>query len=201
MKYITILLFFALLNTACNNQQQKTNTVDAAVQNETNKASVSNETLVAAYKNIDALEQLFGNENYLLVNEKDSNYLYFTRLGKNNFFTHSYKLHNGDSTQLSIDTIQVNQQGKVQWNWQGKKLTLQECSNTKALWQNDTAAGGDKVDFFKNTANQLSISFNNKQLPLTKTLPISLFLVRAKYDYQHHTHYAFDTTNFSKKHQ
>ncbi|MFY7965089.1 MAG: hypothetical protein ACOVO1_09350 [Chitinophagaceae bacterium] len=200
MKYFIIITLLVAVNVACNNEQQKVNTVDTMLQSEADKPTVTNETLIAAYRNIDALEQLFGNENYLLVNGNDSNYLYFTRLGKNSFFTHSYKLKNGDSTQLQIDTIQVNKQGKVQWNWQDKKLTLQDCNNIKALWQNDTAAGGDKVDFLKNTANQLSISFNNKQLPLTKTLPISLFLVRSKYDYQHHTHYAFDTTNFSKKH-
>jgi hypothetical protein len=200
MKYFNIIILLALINAACNNEKQKINTIDSVAQKRTDTPTISNETLVAAYKNIDALEQLFGNENYLMVNGKDSSYLYFTRLSKNNFYTHNYKLLDGDSNQLSLDTIQVNQQGKVQWNWQGKKLLLQDCNSIKASWQNDIAIGEDKVNFIKNNPNQLSLSFSNKQISLTKTLAISLFLVRTKYDYQHHTHFAFDTTNFSNKH-
>ena len=201
MKQIFFFLFLVttVLLIACNSNETTNSNIVETAANNNNNVFVSNETFVAAYKNLDALEQLFGNENYLMVNGNDSSYVYFTRLGRNNFFTHSYKLIKGDSTKLSIDTIQVNKEGKVQWNWQGKKLILQECSNSKALWQNDAEAGVDKVDFIKNNGRRLNLSINNKQIPLTKTLPISLFFVRTKYDYQHKTNLAFDTTNFSKK--
>ena len=201
MKQTSFFLFLVttVLLIACNsNETTKLNTIDTAA-NSNDNAIVNNETLVAAYKNLDALEQLFGNENYLMVNGNDSSYVYFTRLGRNNFFTHSYKLIGGDSTKLSIDTIQVNKQGKVQWNWQGKKLILQECNDTKALWQNEIIANA-KVDFIKTGEKRLSLTINNKQIIFAKTLPISLFFTRAKYDYEHHTNFAFDTTNFTKKH-
>ena len=201
MKQTSFFLFLVttVLLIACNsNETTKLNTIDTAA-NSNDNAIVNNETLVAAYKNLDALEQLFGNENYLMVNGNDSSYVYFTRLGRNNFFTHSYKLIGCDSTKLSIDTIQVNKEGKVQWNWHSKKLLLQECNDTKAFWQN-TIVANDKVDFTKINGKRFNFSINNKQIPLTKTLPISLFFVRTKYDYEHHTNFAFDTTNFTKKH-
>ena len=107
MKQTSFFLFLVttVLLIACNsNETTKLNTIDTAA-NSNDNAIVNNETLVAAYKNLDALEQLFGNENYLMVNGNDSSYVYFTRLGRNNFFTHSYKLIGGDSTKLSIDTL------------------------------------------------------------------------------------------------
>ena len=76
-------------------------------------------------------------------------------------------------------------------------LLLQECNDTKALWQN-VLNTNDKVDFLKISQQRFNISINSKQLLLTKTLPISLFLIRIKYDYEHKTQYAFDTTNFTK---
>jgi hypothetical protein len=152
-----------------------------------------------AFKRLNILEQLFGNENYLVVNGKDSSFLYFTRLGKNDFFTHSYKLVKGDSTQLHLDTIQINNSNQVQWNFKRKQLILQDCNETKAQWQNNADAN-DKVDFQKINQKRFNLSINGQQYLLSKTLAISLFLVRTHYDFEHHTNFAFDTTNFTKKH-
>lgn len=152
-----------------------------------------------AYKKLGIVEQLFGNENYLVVNGKDTSFLYFTRLGKNDFFTHTYKLVKGDSSQLSVDAMQINNANQVQWNFKGKQLILQDCDNVKAQWQNKLDAN-DKVDFLKINQQRFNLTMNGKQYILNKTLTISLFLVRTHYDFEHNTHYAFDTTNFTKKH-
>jgi len=41
---------------------------------------------------------------------------------------------------------------------------------------------------------------NEKQVNLTKTIHISTFLARSFYDFKNGTHYAFDTSNFTRKH-
>ncbi len=191
-KLISLFILSSILLAACNsNSQLNDNTTTIAKNNITD--------LGIAYKKLDNLEALFGNENYLIVDEKDSTYLYFTRLGKNAFYTHCYHLKNGDSTSLSIDTIQIDTTGKINWNWRNKQLTLENCDENKALWQSKTDASY-KVDFSKNINNSLSLITMNKELKMLKTLPISLFLVRSQYDYKHKTQLAFDTSNFTKKH-
>ncbi len=201
MKHIFyyFIISICLVLTSCSESEQ-TNSKGA----DTSGAARNNdaESLILkqkALEKFDVLEQLFGNENYLVVSEKDTSFLYFTRLGKNDFFTHSYKIVKGDSTQLSIDTIQINNENQVQWNFKGKQLILQDCNDVKAQWQNKADAN-DKVDFLKINQQRVNLSMNGKNYLLSKTPTISLFLVRIKYDYQNHTHYAFDTTNFTKKH-
>lgn len=187
-----------LVISSCNENQssnvKNTDTTNISVNTNAENLALKEK----AYRKLDALEQLLGNENYLVVKGKDTSFLYFTRLGKSDFFTHSYRLAKGDSTQVSIDTLQINNTNQVQWNWNGKTLLLQECDNIKALWQ-DKFNANEKVDFMKIGSGRFDLVINNKQLILNKTLPISLFLVRARYDYQNHTHYAFDTTNFTRK--
>lgn len=191
-KIILLTLLSSIVLVACNSNQQ----IDNKANSITQKSTID---LSATYKKIDYLEILFGNENYLLIDKNDSSYLYFSRLGKDAFYTHSYHLKNGDSTALTLDTIQIDATGKINWNWKNKQLILENCDENKALWQSKTDSIL-KVDFIKNTNNSLSLITQNKILKMQKTLPISLFLVRSKYDYEHKTHFAFDTSNFTKKH-
>lgn len=177
-KYCFVLLLIIL--SSCKNNRQN---------------DLAKNTIVNDYDLLDSIEHFFDNQNYLVTNNKDSNYIYFTRVGKNSFFTHSYQMINGDSTNSNIDTIQFNTKSKVQWNWQNKWLTLQEINLKRMVWlhQNDT------ITFEKKSNNIISQVSNSKQYVLTKTIPISLFLIRYHYDFLHKTHYAFDTANYTRK--
>ncbi len=192
--YFIITICFVL--SSCNDSEQ-TNSKATEISDLTNVENLALKE--KAYKKLDILEQLFGNENYLIANGKDTTFLYFTRLGKNDFFTNSYKLVKGDSAQLSVDTILINNANQIQWNFKGKQLILQDCDNLKSQWQNKLDST-DKVDFLKINQQRFNLSINGKQYLLSKTLAISLFLLRTHYDFEHNTHYAFDTTNFTKKH-
>lgn len=194
--YFIISTFFVL--SSCSDSEQTSVKVPDVSNISTNSNAENLALKEDGYKKLDVLEKLFGNENYLIVSEKDSSFLYFTRLGKNDFFTHSYKIVKGDSTQLSIDTIQINNVNQVQWNFKGKQLILQNCNDVKAQWQNKLDAN-DKVDFLKINQQRFNLTMNGEQYVLNKTLAISLFLARSHYDFKHNTHYAFDTTNFTKK--
>lgn len=185
---------------ACNNQlstnEQKNNTQTVK---QTEAVSPADNAIAreAAIKQLDALEKLFDNQNYLLVAGKDSSYIYFSRLGKNNFYTHSYKMVKGDSANVVIDTLQVNAANKVQWHWQKQPLVLQGTTEFSSNW---LANGRDTVLFQKIDATTLQVVSNGNKNALQKTPTLSLFLVRSYYDYTHGTHLAFDSTNFTKKH-
>lgn len=155
----------------------------------------------AALKQFDALEKLFNNQNYLLVSGNDSTYHYFSRLGKFQIFTHHFSLYRGDSTHLQIDTIQLNNNNQIVWSWQNERWILKNATAFSSEWAN--ASTNTTLQIQQKNSQQLVVTTNNQTssaMVLKKTIPISLFLIRSHYDYQHHTHLAFDTTNFTKKH-
>lgn len=176
--YCVLLLLIILCS--CKNNQQKDFTKNDLVNNEAV---------------LDSIEQFFDNQNYLMTNSKDSTYIYFTRLGKKSYFTHSYQMSNGDSTNLKTDTIQLNSENKLQWNWQKKGLTLQDINSKRMVWQYQK----DIITFEKKTNNTIALVSNSKEYVLEKTIPISLFLIRYNYDFFHKTHFAFDKANYTKK--
>jgi hypothetical protein len=196
-----LIVLVVVTATACNN-----NAVKKVAETPTDSQTVKQEAIVsavddaiaknAAIKQIDALEKLFDNQNYLRIEGKDSSYIYFSRLGKTNFYTHSYIMQKGDSANVTIDAIQVNASNKVQWHWQGKQLVLASTTDFSSTWIADTK---DTVLFQKIDDNTLQLVANGKKNSLHKTPTLSMFLVRSYYDYTHGTHLAFDNINFTKK--
>lgn len=200
-KYIYLCGLVLLFATACNNNTQEaatTNAIDTQQTNTPTTAPVDDAIAKnAAFKQIDALEKLFDNQNYLNVEGKDSSYIYFSRLGKANFYTHRYVMQKGDSERLVIDTIQVNAANKVQWHWRGKQLVLNGTTDFSSVW---VANDKDTVLFQKIDNNTIQFVEGGQKKRLIKTPTLSVFLVRSYYDYTHGTHLAFDSTNFTKKH-
>lgn len=191
------ILVIASVFIACNNnpKTEETNTkaVDTVKQRVTPQDPAVTATLLAQFN---ALEKVFGNQNWMKIKEKDTTYLYFSRL--NNFFalTHSYRMKKGDSADLRIDTIRVNSNNQIVWNWNDKGLTLGSATEFTNTWSNDA----QKVDFNKMDQSNLLLNINGtEKYQLTKTITLSSFLVRSFYDYQHGTKLAFDKTEFTKK--
>lgn len=152
-----------------------------------------------ALQQLDGLEKLFNNNNYLYINKQDSNYIYFSRLGSASFYTHSYNLKQGDSANLKIDTIFINQSNEVQWNFKGTSFILTNTPGFTAIFK---VRGKDSVAYTFSSLDENTIEWktHNQRVQLKKMLPLSLFLTRSFYDYTHHTHFAFDTTtNFKAK--
>ena len=197
-----LIVLVVVTATACNNnaaEKVAETPVDSQTVKQTESISPADDAIAknAAIKQIDALEKLFDNQNYLQVQGKDSSYIYFSRLGKANFYTHNYKMLKGDSANVIIDTIQVNATNKVQWHWQGKQLVLAGTTDFSSTWIADTK---DTVRIQKIDNNTLQLVANGKKNSLYKTPTLSLFLVRSYYDYTHGTHLAFDSSNYTKKH-
>ncbi len=188
-----------VLLVACNGQpeQQAASSSDhPGVTTPSGQASPADDAMAkkAAIVQLDALEKLFNNENFLQVNGKDSSYFYFSRLGKSNMFVHTYKIVKGDSAGLKIDTIQIGASNKLQWNWQGKPLTLGNATDYVSRWTVNNNEK-DKIEFQRIDNKTIHVVEGGKKLVLHRTLSLSLFLVRSYYDYQHGTKYAQDSVD------
>jgi hypothetical protein len=135
----------------------------------------------------------------MMVEGKDTNYLYFSRVNDFLIKTHAYKIDKGDSSDLRIDSIQLDGKNNIKWVFGDKKLALKNTTDIQAVW-NENGADSSYYQFQKSGYNTIMfMPAGGKKLHLKKTITLSTFLVRSYYDYIHGTKLAFDTTNFTKK--
>lgn len=143
-------------------------------------------TLTAQFN---GLEKVFNNQNWMIIQNKDTSFLYLSRLNKFFALSYSYKMIKGDSTNVRIDTIKLSPENKIVWNWKGQNLSLNAATDNTNSWVGDTT----KLDFVKMDDANLVQTINGKEkIKLSKTLTLSSFLVRSLYDYQHGTKLAFE---------
>ena len=189
----SIVFILGCLEQTQNKKSNETENNSTAQQDSTNNSLTRGEII----SQIDCLEKLFNNDNYYFIQNKDIHFLYFTRTNEESIYTHQYKMLHGDSTHLNVDTIQQNQ-NRIVWNWNGQIMILDSVTNQTARWINENEKA--TYEFNKNNEGMLLMTINGKQkIALIKTPQISLFLSRSFYDYKNGTHFAFDTTNFTKK--
>ncbi len=144
------------------------------------------------------LESVFDNQNYLVVDGKDSSYWYFSRLNNRLIKTYYYKIQKGDSARVETGMMQSDSANSIVWEWKNNKLKLTGVGRGQASW---TSVGSDSVvvSFLKLDQDHIRLqSADSKELVLQKISPLSLFLVRSRYDYQHGTRLAFDTASAKK---
>lgn len=150
-------------------------------------------TLTAQFN---GLEKVFNNQNWMIIQNKDTSFLYLSRLNKFFAISHSYKMIKGDSAELRMDTVQLSKDNKIVWNWKGQKLSLNAATDNTNSWVGDTT----KIDFVKMDDANLIQTINGKdKIKMTKTLTLSTFLVRSFYDYQHGTKLAFEPEKKDKR--
>lgn len=141
----------------------------------------------------DKLEETFGAGNWRYINEKDTQYLFFSREGAELYKVHYYKLQNGDSVNSYIATIQPENENIV-WNLPSDKLMLEFVNDTASLWR--SVAGHFKNEFIRQDSAHIIANdipdkdADKQQFVLVRTLPISTFLIRSKYDFLHGTNTA-----------
>ncbi|MCW3088289.1 MAG: hypothetical protein JWQ78_1675 [Sediminibacterium sp.] len=189
-------LLLLLLAGSCQTQPGEKGTVETG---DSAKAAQSVRTNMSFLNDFTALEKVFGNENWLLVSNNDSSYLYFSRLGNFTFNTYDYHLVGGDSA--NVKQVPVQTAGdKLVWEFDGKKLAITSATEARIVGSvigNDSA----RYEFVRLDDNRVEISYpdHSKRL-LRKTIPFSLFLIRSRYDHAHGTRYAFDSAQFNKSH-
>ena len=136
----------------------------------------------------DKLEKTFSGGNWRYINEKDTQYLFFSREGAELYKVYYYKLQNGDSVNSYIATIQP-ENNNIVWNLPSDKLILEFANDTACMWR--SVGGHFKNEFIRKDSSHIianDISENGadkQQFVLVRTLPISTFLIRSKYDFLH----------------
>jgi len=192
---IILVVFFA----ACNHQS--TEKKNSKIQEEVIEDNSKTDSLTLS-NNINAfnkLEFFFDNSNYMVVNERDTNFFYFSRTADFLIKVHQFKMIKGDSSFLKIDSIQVVGGRDIQWKFADQKLTLISSSESANNWKSNSL---DSSTFAFKKINKKDFQLvdpQNSKTRFSQTITFSSFLVRSFYDYQHGTRYAFDTTNFTKK--
>jgi len=195
-----IFLLMAIFLFACQTQQKEKSAEDKKETSDidTAKASESIRTNMSFLNDFNALEEVFGNENWLIAGKKDSSYFYFSRLGNYKVNTYVYKLVKGDSAKVIYGSM-LPEGNSLTWNFDNHKVYITRATRGLAVW---SVIGADSVqyEFLRLNDNQIRLTYpDKKKVVLQKTLAFSLFLVRNRYDYAHGTKYAFDSTQFNKK--
>lgn len=189
-----ITFFSALFLFACQSPQDKqeetTKNVAPPVQEARSAAGMQND--------FNALEAVFDNQNYLIADKKDSSYFYFSRLNHSLVRTYAYQLVKGDSAKVQTFEMKPDSINNICWEWNGRKLKLTSATRGRIVWT-DQQSDSLKYEFLQLDKNRIALTFpDGKKVVLQKILPLSLFLVRSRYDYQHGTNYAFDSTGIKK---
>jgi hypothetical protein len=198
MKRLVFYFFAVVLLHACN-----TASTDTTAQTKTADSTKVAEEIrsnMSFLNDYNALEAVFGNENWMLVNGKDTSYYYFSRLGDFNFNTYAYKLVKGDSSNVYHGKIRP-EQNKLAWDFDGKKLLVISATVARVTASADGTDSAAKYEFTRLNNSSIGIVYpDQKKTVMRKTIPFGLFLVRSRYDHTNGTHFAFDTTQYTKKH-
>jgi hypothetical protein len=181
--YLLILYFLPVLFVACSDRSSH-----ATSQEMTQEPPAVKMTPVEKF---DLLEKIFANSNWLVVDGKDSSYFYCSRLGKTNCKVYGYTIAGGDSTQTIVTEIKAAGDSIIaEWPQHPLASYLTMVDTVQALWKDKN----DSVYIFRKVDDRgLQVKYPGKaNLYIEKTITISSFLVRSKYDYKHGTRLAFE---------
>jgi hypothetical protein len=148
---------------------------------------------------MDMLEKIFNNDNWMKTAGKDTSYYYFSRI-PSEIQIHQYRIVKGDSMIIDMSAIRFSNDSLV-WRFNDSTwLFLAGITNETSAWDriSKDLPASFYVGFEKKDEKQIKVTVeNNKSFILTRTLPLSTFLIRSRYDYLHGTNYAFRDTVFS----
>lgn len=199
MRFIFLSVILVAFFASCNQQEgnKKNNTNQEAVVDKNSKTDSL--TLAKNLKSFSDLELFFDNANYQVTKGSDTNYFYFSRSSDFLIQVHQYKIVEGDSTFLKIDSIKLSYLKFVNWKFQDQTLYLISSTDSSNNWKSSNV---DSTIFTFKKVNKKDIHLiepKKSKTTFSQTITLSSFLVRSFYDYKHGTRYAFDTANYNKK--
>ncbi len=193
-KNICILLPLIVFIFACNNPATNEPVTDVNKDTSVSKQIESSKKQDINVALFDQVEKFFNNDNWLLIQEKDSCYYYFSRIGKGLYNTYNFKIIKGDSINISTNNIE-QRKDSLFWLFKNGKtqvpLYLENVNEKQIVWADHT----NRVyyTFTKENIDKIKLELpTGKILTLTKTPTLSNFLIRSAYDYKHGTHLAFN---------
>ena len=129
----------------------------------------------------DNLEKVFEAGNWEMVDRDDTAYVFFSREGERFFNVYNYFIRDGDSVSTKVMTIQ-QVDGKIIWD----KAELKTATDKGSEW----LLNGRDIKFTKRYSLYIDVVSGTSKKFLKRTLPLSTFLIRKKYDFEHGTHTA-----------
>jgi len=144
----------------------------------------------------DKIEGITGVANWQLIDGADTSYLYFSRIGDVYINIYQFKIVKGDSADTRLNTIGTNND-TVYWKWENKQWYLQTANDSVMEWADEGYKENSAYSFTKTDSLHIFYRFPDGHLALlTKTLPLTTFLIRVKYDYEHGTDFVNKDTVF-----
>jgi len=148
---------------------------------------------------MDVLEKMFNNDNWMKVSGNDTSYYYFSRI-LTEMHVHQYRIVKGDSVITNISSMKITNDSIV-WKYSDSTdLYLSAITEKSSIWANSKGNPSDSfyMSFELKDNKHINLVFPDKKIStLTRTLSLSSFLTRSRYDYLHGTKYAFSDTVFS----
>jgi hypothetical protein len=137
-------------------------------------------------KELKKLNELLPVANWQMIAGSDTSYIYFSPQENREYKTYEFKLPGGDSELTRLGSIYTSGDDVV-WDFLNKQYVLKKITNNKIDWKRKDSTANLVLE--KLNDSTLLINLPGKQFMLKKTLPLSTFLVRAKYDYLHGTRF------------
>ncbi|WP_298301753.1 hypothetical protein [Hydrotalea sp.] len=184
MKKMTLLLYMINVLLSCAEKESTTNSVN------------KDDVVLMPVCLMDSIQHLFGNENWRIISGKDTTYRYFSRQNDLQIHVYQYNMNQGDSIQCSFQTIRYTPKGIF---WQQSADTFQLIHAT--LNSNKWIHGADTMFFRLLYSGCIEHQFKGKNATMNRTINLTDFLIRSRYDFLHGTHYADDTTKFKHSSQ
>ena len=140
-----------------------------------------------AAENLQDLSGLLTTANWRVTGDSDTSYIYFSRQMDNAYRTYEYRIIKGDSSGTRQNSISISGDS-VTWTWNNRLLVLENVKGNKAGWKENLSHENFSLE--KVSDSILQMKGPNVRLLFKKTLPLSTFLVRARYDYEHGTKFS-----------
>lgn len=157
------------------------------------KEATSNEVALMPVYQMDSIYHLFGNNNWRVIQGRDTSYLYFSRQNDLLIHVYDFKMQKGDSVQSALQKIVCTPKG-IFWEKHLDTFRLISVSHKEMLWLNKV----DTLEFNAGKNYVLQQHYKSILSTMQPTINLTDFLIRSHYDYLHGTHYANDTAKFKR---
>jgi len=143
----------------------------------------------------DKIENITGVANWRMIDDTDTSYIYFSRID-DKINVYHFHIKQGDSVNTKLNSIN-SYNDSVYWNWNNKRWYLLSANDSVMEWADPQLNENSPYRITKADSSHISYQLPDGHfIILTKTLPLSSFLVRTKYDYEHGTDLANKDTLF-----
>ena len=134
----------------------------------------------SGYDQLEQLQNVFGTANWRVVKGTDTSYIFFSPQVDKSIKTYQFNLLKGDSVHTKTGSIKLVN-GKVEWSFFNRVWMLDHIGNNEMTWKD---ANQLKYILTRENDSSMQIKTPDGEWQFKRTLPLSTFLVRAKYDYE-----------------